>query len=109
MSKPRLVNVWTLTLNLNTSATDATLIHLDEKIQDVSDRAAYRALVLSREPFIWQRRGAVLTVHAQGDSDLLIEIGQWALDEINATGFEISRSISVPLRLKEGWKGYDGH
>lgn len=110
MSKPRLVNIWTLTLNLNVAATYGDLKDLSEGVEDVLNRVMQTAVVAP--PFIWQRRGAVLTVHTQGNPQELIEIGQWALDSMTSpgpTGFEVKRMQAVPLRLTEGWKGYDGN
>lgn len=110
MNKPRLVNVWTLTLNVNVASTYGDLKELSEEVEDVMNRLMQTEIV--PPAFIWQRRGAVLTVHTQGNPQELIEIGQWALDNMASpgpTGFELSRSLTVPLQLTEGWKGYDGN
>lgn len=111
MSGTKLRNIWVLTLDLNPAVTDADRRKLDERVWEVADRVAGLALSLSREAFIWRRQGAVLTVKTQGDPDLLIEIGQWALDNMTSPGptdFGIKRMMSDPLRLTEGWKGHDG-
>jgi hypothetical protein len=107
---PRLVNVWTLKMSLDRMVSDADLEVLDYQVRVVVDRLISFAVV--PDPTVWKRQGANLTVHTQGDAAPLLEIAQWALDNMDSPGpkgFTVERMQTDPLRLKEGWKGYDGN
>lgn len=95
-----LVEVWTLKISLSTAIIETSL-------QDVRQRARE---VAAREvaPFLWNTRGAVMTVRSQGDPALLMELAEWAL--LNAspgpTGFELVRYRTAPLVQTMDWQGH---
>lgn len=106
MKSPELVHVWTLKLSLSPVITEASMRDLRECVWSVADREASSATVIL--PFIWNTRGALLTVRTQGSPFALIKIAEWALENSfpEPQGFELSGSRTAPLAKTEGWQGY---
>ena len=100
------VNVWTLTLSLDSAITEDSMNDLRGRVREVADREASSALFI--QPFIWMTHGAALTVRTQGGPAPLIGIGEWALENCfpEPQGFEIRKALASPLVKKEGWQGY---
>lgn len=104
--RPRLVNVWELKVSLSVAITDRSMVELRECVRSIADREAAASVVLS--PFLWNTRGALLTVQSQGEPFALIEIAEWALMNCSPGpgGFELHSKRTAPLRKTEGWQGY---
>jgi hypothetical protein len=96
----RRVIVWTLRISLHPATVETDL----QDLRDRTRQAAGREIA----PFLWQTRGAVLTVRSQGEPTLLTELAEWALLNTSPEikGFELSQMQTAPLYMTGDWQGH---
>lgn len=101
-----LVTVWELRISLHVAVTDRSLADLRDRVRGAMDDEVAGSVVPSA--FIWNTRGALVTVRTEGDPSRLMEIATWALMNTapEPTEFVLKSMRTAPLARTEGWQGY---